>query len=433
MRADGIPRPERTFVQTPRIVALRLGVFGVLLLVALWAVIAGSGWVRAVAIAFLLLSAFALAFGIYVIGRTARRPWPAPEPDHGVGDAAEKAFAAAATGAAAGMRVYPLQTGSTLVSFGQFFKGNEGWVGVRAIWNMGADEATVFWAPVHVYLIVHSAHGPILVDTGLGRAQTEQGYYSAREGGLPGLIWNEHDNFLPPEQELAPQLERLGVAVADVNHVIMTHLHEDHVGELNRFAGATVHLSRPEWEDRKRMGYAPSYEAIGTPALFSFDSGRFHAFDASQDLFGDGTIILTPTYGHSFGHTSLFVQMGDYQLCLAADALYTLRHLNPDSLSAFCYFGADGFTTQADSVRRLAAMQEALPDLLYVPTHDPFAYTFDLVHPFLVDGTLAEEERWALRAYQQELYGPDGRLKAEAHPRFEKVGKDYGRVVSGVP
>lgn len=169
------------------------------------------------------------------------------------------------------------------------------------------------------------------------------------------------------------------------------------------------------------------------PALFDFDSGRFHAFDASKDLFGDGTIILAPTYGHSYGHTSLFVQMGAYQLCLAADALYTLRHLNPDSLSAFCYFGGDGFATQADSVRRLAAMREALPDLIYVPTHDPFAYTFELLQPYLADGELSEEERRALRAYQEQLYGPDGRLQQEAQPRFEKVGKGYGRVAADLP
>jgi hypothetical protein len=39
--------------------------------------------------------------------------------------------------------------------------------------------------------------------------------------------------------------------------------------------------------------------------------------------------VQTPTYGHSAGHTSLFLQMGDYPLCLAVDALYRVRYLNP--------------------------------------------------------------------------------------------------------
>ena len=434
-QGPGLPndgRPRRRFVQTPRIVAIRLAIFAVLLLLALWGLFAGSGLVQVISGLFLLLSVALFAFGLYVIFRSSRAPHPVPEPDQGVGAAPETAFAAAAE-RASGMCVYPLQTGSTLVSFGQFFKGNEGWVGARAVWNMGADEATVFRAPVHVYLIVHPSQGLILVDTGLGRAQTRKGYYSARKGGLTGLIWKVEDNYLPPEQELAVQLERLGYTPADVNHVIMTHLHEDHTGELNRFTGATIHLSHAEWNDRERMGYAPSYEAIKQWHHFTFDSGRFHAFAGSKDLFGDGSIILTPTYGHSFGHTSLFVQMGDYQLCLAADALYSLRHLNPDSLAAFNYFGRQGFATQSDSVRRLAAMQQALPDLLYIPTHDPFDYTSKLVQPFLADGVLSPEERAQLRAYQEQLFDAEGRLKLEAQPRFEGTSDGYGRVVAGLP
>jgi hypothetical protein len=125
--------------------------------------------------------------------------------------------------------------------------------------------------------------------------------------------------------------------------------------------------------------------------------------------------------------------MGDYQLCLAADALYSLRHLNPDSLAAFNYFGREGFATQIDSVRRLAAMQQALPDLLYIPTHDPFDYTSKLVQPFLADGVLSPEERAQLRAYQEQLFDAEGRLKLEAQPRFEGTSDGYGRVVAGLP
>jgi glyoxylase-like metal-dependent hydrolase (beta-lactamase superfamily II) len=212
----------------------------------------------------------------------------------------------------------------------------------------------------------------------------------------------------------------------------MTHLHEDHTGELNRFTEATIHLARAEWDDRQRMGYAPSYSAIQKWNLFAFDSGRFHAFNASKDLFADGSIILVPTYGHSFGHTSLFIQMGDYSLCLAADALYTMRHLHAGSLAAFNYFGHQGFATQQDSVRRLAQMQQPLPDLIYIPTHDPFDYTFRLLHPFLADGRLSAEERAALREYQNHLFDEQGRLKAEARPRFQAGNDGYGQVVATI-
>lgn len=420
-------RPQRGFVQTPAIIAVRLSFFAVLLILAVWAVVAGSGFWRWLGAGFLLLSAFALAFSLYVMWRPTQLPSPKPEADRNVGAEPETRFAVAPEQVGE-IRVYPLQTGETLVSFGQLFKGNDGWVGMRAVWNMGADEATVFWTPVHAYLIVHPQQGPILFDTGLSRAQTQKGYYSARKGGLAGMIWKVDDNYLPPEQELAAQLESLGVAPEEVRHVVMSHLHEDHVGELNRFAGARVHISQAEWDDRRRMGYGPSWAQIGQPNTFTFGSGRFHAFGASEDLFGDGSVILVPTYGHSLGHTSLFTHAGETPVCLAADALYTLRHLHPDSLNSFNYFGPQGLATQADSARRISDTQRAIPDLVIIPTHDPFVYTRELVHPSLADGRLSEEERRELLAYQGRLYDEEGRLREEARPRWERERDGYGRV-----
>lgn len=54
----------------------------------------------------------------------------------------------------------------------------------------------------------------------------------------------------------------------------------------------------------------------------------------SQDLLGDGSIILLPTPGHAEGHLCVLVQMEAYQLLLAGDILYTLRHLAVDEVRA---------------------------------------------------------------------------------------------------
>jgi glyoxylase-like metal-dependent hydrolase (beta-lactamase superfamily II) len=416
-------------VQTPRIIAVRLTIFAALLALTVRGLFARRmGW-RVASAGLLALFAALTSFGVWVMRRTTRSPHPLPEPERTPGGAPEQRFSqAAATATAQQMRVYPLQTGWTRVAFGQFFGGHEGWVGLRAVWNMGADEATVFWAPVHAYLIEHPTVGPLLVDTGLSRQQTQADYYTPRKGGLTGLIWKADDNWLPEGHDLLPQLARHGYQPEDIQHIVLTHLHEDHVGELARFPHATVHLSAAEWADRHRMGYAPSYAAITRWHHFTFDAGRFHSFAACHDLLGDGSIILLPTYGHSFGHTSVLLQMGDYQVCLAADALYTLRHLHADSLAAFNYFGPVGFATQQESVRRLAALQTALSALLIVPTHDPFAYTFDLVQPFLANGRLSADERATLLAYQHNLFDEHGHLKPEARPTFEQVRSDYGRV-----
>ncbi|NJL34608.1 MAG: MBL fold metallo-hydrolase [Chloroflexaceae bacterium] len=125
---------------------------------------------------------------------------------------------------------------------------------------------------------------------------------------MTGLIWQSIDNWLPAEQELVAQLAHHGYRPEDIQHVILTHLHEDHVGELYRFAGATVHLAAAEWADRARMGYSPGYAAITRWHHFTYDGGRFYSFAACADLFGDGLVIALPTPGHSYGHMSLLIR-----------------------------------------------------------------------------------------------------------------------------
>jgi hypothetical protein len=67
---------------------------------------------------------------------------------------------------------------------------------------------------------------------------------------------------------------------------------------------------------------------------------------------------------------------------------------------------------------------------MIVRTHDPFAYTLDLVQPFLANGRLSADERATLLVYQNNLFDVQGRLKPEALPSFEQVRSDYGRVAA---
>ena len=51
-----------------------------------------------------------------------------------------------------------------------------------------------------------------------------------------------------PEQEIGPQLERLGIRPGDVRWVVMTHLHTDHAGGLHHFPDNEILVSRAELE-----------------------------------------------------------------------------------------------------------------------------------------------------------------------------------------
>jgi N-acyl homoserine lactone hydrolase len=328
------------------------------------------------------------------------------------------------------IKVFMLQTGWSRAPFGQFFSGLKGWTGKQALWKMNtADD--FLWAPVKVVVIIHPEKGPVLIDAGLSKEQTQEGYYSIFRGGRTGFVWKAEENRLPREQELVPQLKKMGYAPQDVRHVVLTHLHEDHVGDVRQFRDAVVHVSEIEWQDRERISYAAGFSMITKWDFITFNSGKFASFNASQDLFGDGTVILLPAFGQSLGHMGVFVNMGNYQMYIAGDSLYTLRHLATESIASFNYFGEEGLAVSADTIKRVAALQKDFPDLIIIPPHDLFDYNAKLLAPFLEDGVLTAQERKQLRSYQDSLFDHSGHLKKEALPRY--VPGAEGAVAADIP
>jgi glyoxylase-like metal-dependent hydrolase (beta-lactamase superfamily II) len=372
--------------------------------------------------------ALMVAIGWRVISRVTALPHP--EPVTSPAGVAPLAPERPAPEDARGIALHLLYTSETTVPYGQFFRGLEGWVGAAALWKGGLQRES-FWVPVAVAVIRHPRHGVVLVDTGLSREQTHPfRYYSVREGGLNAGIWRDSGNRIAAEGDLVEQLARLGIAPGDVAHVVLTHLHEDHVGEVGRFPGATVHVSRLEWDDRARVSYQPSFAGVTRWDHFAFDSGAFGPFAASRDLFGDRSVVLLPTPGHSMGHSVVLVQLEEASALIAGDALYTLRHLDPGSLAPFNYFGPQGLATWQDSARRIAALAQQRAELVLVVPHDPFAYNRVFTRRAFADGRLTSQEWAMLRGEQAKLFDAAGRLQEIARPRFDAAGE---RVAAGIP
>jgi N-acyl homoserine lactone hydrolase len=369
-----------------------------------------------------------VAIGWRVIARVTAQPHPVPvRSPAGVGPLTPDR---PAPDAARGVTLHLLFTAETTVPFGQFFGGLDGWVGAAALWKGGLQRES-FWAPVAVAVVRHPQHGVLLIDTGISREQTQPfRYYSVRAGGLNAGIWRDSANRIAADGDLESQLAGLGIAPADVAHVVLTHLHEDHVGEVQRFPNATVHVSRLEWEDRARVAYEPSFARVRRWDVFDFDSGALGPFDASRDLFGDRSVLLLPTPGHTLGHTVALVQLGHFGALVTGDALYTLRHLDADALASFNYFGAQGLATYQDSVRRMAALARARPELVFVVPHDPFLYNLVHTKQAFADGRLASDEWSLLRQQHARLFDGRGRLREAARPRFDESSE---RVVAEIP
>src|SRR2546429_2348377 len=79
-------------------------------------------------------------------------------------------------------------------------------------------------------------------------------------------------------------------------------------------------------EAARRPGGVVSY----SPSTIDFDHPlNYQLVDGEHDVFGDGKVLLIPTYGHTPGHQSLLVRTSkDTQMVFTADSSYTRE--NPD-------------------------------------------------------------------------------------------------------
>ena len=176
--------------------------------------------------------------------------------------------------------------------------------------------------PVNAYLVEHPA-GRFLFDTGQTAAATVRGY-------LP--TWHPFVRLarfeLGRDDEVAAQLERHGVAPESIGHVVLSHLHNDHVGGVGAFPAAEVVVSEAEWSRARGLrGRLRGYVLRDWPAnvrlrAITFDRPGVGPFAGSLDLVGDGTLVVVPTPGHTPGHMSLVVRERTRTWLLAGDLVH---------------------------------------------------------------------------------------------------------------
>jgi N-acyl homoserine lactone hydrolase len=174
------------------------------------------------------------------------------------------------------------------------------------------------------------------------------------------------------------------------------------------------------------MFYEPSYGTVKHWERVSFESGSYYSFERSHDLLGDGSVRLLPTPGHTPGHTCALIDMGDYQLLVTGDCLYTLRHLATAQVQAFRLNREMG-DAQVESINRISGLKALLPGLQLLVGHDHTDYQWKHLAPGLSKGWLTAEERRAMNEYMARLFDSADTLRAGALPQFQP-GRDKGAV-----
>jgi N-acyl homoserine lactone hydrolase len=149
----------------------------------------------------------------------------------------------------------------------------------------------------HCYLIKH-AKGWMLWDSGMADS------IARMPEGLPNprrtLVF-----FV--SKPLAQSLAEIGVAPADIGHFAMSHTHSDHTGNANLFAGSTIFMQAAEYE----AAFGPQPQRFGfNPATYErLREAKVVKLNGDHDVFGDGSVVIKSTPGHTAGHQSLFVRL----------------------------------------------------------------------------------------------------------------------------
>jgi glyoxylase-like metal-dependent hydrolase (beta-lactamase superfamily II) len=176
--------------------------------------------------------------------------------------------------------------------------------------TLGLDGVEV---PVPFFLIRHP-RGDVLVDGGNPLAVARDPH--AHWGPLADVF----EVHMTEQQHCVAQLGRLGVGPDAIGHVVQTHLHIDHTGGLGHFPNAAVVVHERELEaaraseDPMATGYVRAdYDRPGL---------RWQLAEGELDLFGDRTVRLLETPGHSAGHMSLLLELEETgPVLLTADAV----------------------------------------------------------------------------------------------------------------
>ncbi|HEX7058563.1 MAG TPA: N-acyl homoserine lactonase family protein [Solirubrobacterales bacterium] len=227
--------------------------------------------------------------------------------------------------------------------------------------------------PCPVFLIRHPSAGAILVDTGLHPSVATDGRENF--GRLGARIGKPS---LGAGEDAPARLRKLGLDPGEIPVVVMTHMHIDHTSAISEFPNSTFVVSETEW-NAAATGPRPTLNGYRRPHFdfafdyrtVDFDRGgidSYATFGRSFDLFGDGSIRLAFTPGHSAGHMSVIAHLKERDFVIGGDATYTAAQLEGSAPLAPRPFDAHNYRR---SLQELKLFKREFPDAIVTPGHDP--------------------------------------------------------------
>lgn len=267
------------------------------------------------------------------------------------------------------VRVEPMLTAFSLAPPAWLLR-EEGRFAWRKAIGFGVPRDQWLQSPVPAFLVHHPGAGPFLVDTGFHASVAVDP--KASLGRLGTLAFKGIE--MKPEQAVAARLRAKGMEASQIGLVVMTHLHIDHASAISEFGDATFLVSSAEWAAATTQGPKHGYERKQFDHAFDYrmldfdgsDANSYSGFGRTFDVFGDGSVRVAFTPGHTLGHMSVILRLKEREMLIAGDAIFLERTLTDTHLP----FRLEDEHLFRRSLREIELYRRETPDALIVPGHD---------------------------------------------------------------
>jgi len=226
--------------------------------------------------------------------------------------------------------------------------------------------------PIGFFVIKHPK-GNVIFDTGNNdKVIADTGYW--------GKLAQVFEPKMTKDDAMDAQLAKIGLTTNDIKYVVVSHMHLDHGGNVGKFPNSTIVIQDDELhfamfpDEPFAAGYIPDdisvlRSGVGVSRPNSIDMLRI---TGDLDLFGDGSLVIHRSPGHTKGTQMLTVRLPKTgPVILTSDAAYfrdnVEKNLVPNIALAY---DATGIIKGYDWIRRMIATENAS----YFTSHDPDAW-----------------------------------------------------------
>jgi N-acyl homoserine lactone hydrolase len=226
--------------------------------------------------------------------------------------------------------------------------------------------------PVGFFVVMHPK-GNVLFDTGNNdKIITDPSYW--------GPAFQRLSPVNTPDMAIDAQLGKIGLKPDDITHVVVSHLHLDHGGNVGKFPNSTLVVQKDEirnafWPEPGTAGpYIP-----GDIAPLRSDLGeampnkyKMIQLNGDMDIFGDGSVVVKRWVGHTPGSQMMVVRLPKTgTIILTGDNVYFRENVEKNILpNVALAYDPPGILRAYEWIRYLQATEKAD----FFTAHDPDAF-----------------------------------------------------------